>query len=55
MAEVEVDEMFGLMCHEGAEVAADDAMPGWAFTVVELGVVSCLNGDGEHLGGVRFF
>jgi hypothetical protein len=40
VAEVEVDEVFGFVCDEGTEVATYDAVPGWAFSLVELGGVS---------------
>ena len=36
VAEVEVDEVLGLMCNEGAEVASDNAVPGWALALIEL-------------------
>lgn len=40
MAQVEVYEVLCLMCDKRAKVAADDAVPGWALALVELGVVS---------------
>ena len=36
MAQVEVDEVFGLMCDEGTEISSYDAVPGRAFSLVEL-------------------
>ena len=36
VAEVEVDEVFGLMRDEGAEISSHDAVPGWAFSLVKL-------------------
>jgi hypothetical protein len=36
VAEIEVDEVFGLMGDKGPEVAPNNAMPGWAFPFVEL-------------------
>ena len=36
MAQVEVDEVFCLVCDEGAEVSSYDAVPGRAFSLVEL-------------------
>jgi hypothetical protein len=36
VAQVEVDEVFGLVGNEGAEIAAYDAVPGRAFPLVEL-------------------
>lgn len=40
VAKIEVYEVFGFMCYEGSEVAAYDAVPGRAFSVVELRSVS---------------
>jgi len=37
VAKVEVDEVFGFVGDEGSEVAAYDAVPGWAFALIELG------------------
>ena len=36
VAQVEVDEVFGLMCDEGTEISSYDAVPGRAFSLVEL-------------------
>lgn len=36
LAEVEVDEMLGLVCHVAAEVAADNAVPCWVVLFVEF-------------------
>lgn len=36
VAQVEVDEVFCLVCDEGAEVSSYDAVPGRAFSLVEL-------------------
>jgi len=36
VAEVEVDEVFGLVGDKGSEVAAYNAMPGRPFALVEL-------------------
>ena len=36
MSEVEVDEVLGLVCHVGPEVAADNCMPGGVVFLVEL-------------------
>jgi len=36
LAEVEVDEVLGLVGDVAAEVAADDAVPGWVVLLVEL-------------------
>ena len=36
MTEVEVDEVLGLVRHEAPKVAADDAVPGRSFPLVEL-------------------
>jgi hypothetical protein len=36
VAEIEVDEVFGLMGDKGPEVAPNNAMPGWTFPFVEL-------------------
>jgi hypothetical protein len=33
---VEVDEMLGLVCDVGSEVASDDAVPGGVILLVEL-------------------
>ena len=37
MPQVEVDEVLGFMCHKGAEISSYDAMPSWAFPLIELG------------------
>ena len=36
VAQVEVDEVFSLVCDEGAEISSYDAVPSWAFSLVEL-------------------
>jgi hypothetical protein len=36
VAQVEVDEVLGLVGDEGAEIASHDAVPGRAFPLVEL-------------------
>jgi hypothetical protein len=36
VAQVEVDEVLGLVGDKGAEVAPDDAVPGRPFPLVEL-------------------
>ena len=36
LTQVEVDEMLGLVGHEAAKVAADDAVPGRVVLLVEL-------------------
>lgn len=36
VAEVEVYEVLGLVSDEGAEISADDTVPGWASSVIEL-------------------
>ena len=36
VTEVEVDEMFRFVCDVGAEISPYDAVPGWAFSLVEL-------------------
>jgi hypothetical protein len=36
VAQVEVDEVFSLMCDKGAEISSYDAVPSWAFSLVEL-------------------
>ncbi|GMR42062.1 hypothetical protein PMAYCL1PPCAC_12257, partial [Pristionchus mayeri] len=36
LSEIEVDEVLRLMGHVTAEVAADDAMPGWVVLLVEF-------------------
>ena len=36
MAQIEVYEVFGLVSDEGAKVAADNAVPGGSFALVEL-------------------
>jgi len=47
VAEVEIDEVFGLVGDEGAEVSADDAVPGWALSLIELERIrSCPCGRG---------
>lgn len=39
MADVEVDEVLGLMRDERTEVSSYDAVPGWTFPLVKLRVV----------------
>ena len=61
LAKIEVDEVLGLVGHVGAEVTADDAMPGWVILFVEflldesgdilLDVVA-LEGLGRDINGV---
>ena len=50
MAKIEVYEVLGLVCNEGAEVSSNDTMPCWAFALVELGGVSwgCRRAIGRH-------
>jgi hypothetical protein len=36
MAKVEVDEVFGFVGNEGSEISAYNAVPCWAFTLIEL-------------------
>ena len=36
MTQVEVDEMFGLVCHVATEVPSHDAMPGGVVLLVEF-------------------
>lgn len=36
VAEVEVDEVFGFMCNEGAKVASYDTVPCWTSAIIEL-------------------
>ena len=36
LAKVEVDKMAGLVCDVGAEVSADDAMPGGVILLIEF-------------------
>jgi hypothetical protein len=36
VAEVEVDEVLGLVRNEGAEVTSNNAMPGWTLALIEL-------------------
>jgi len=36
LAEVEVDEVFCLVCYIAAKVTADDTVPGWIVLLVEL-------------------
>lgn len=36
VAEVKVDEVFGLMGNKGSEIPADNAVPSWAFSLIEL-------------------
>jgi hypothetical protein len=36
VAEVEVDEVFGLMGNKGSEIPANNAVPSWAFSLIEL-------------------
>jgi len=36
LAEVEVDEVLRLVCYVRAEIAADNAVPGWDVLLVEL-------------------
>ena len=61
MTEVEVDEVLGLVGDVGAEVAADDAVPGGVVLLVELLLdvggdvlldVELLHGLGGDFGGV---
>lgn len=40
MAQVEVYEVLRLVSYEGAEVSANDAVPGRPFALVELKVIS---------------
>lgn len=42
VTEVEVYEVLGFVGDEGSEVAAYDAMPGWAFAFVELVGLACV-------------
>jgi len=35
VAEVKVDEVFGLMGNKGSEIPADNAVPSWAFSLIE--------------------
>jgi hypothetical protein len=37
VAQVEVDKVLSLVGNKGSEVAAYNAVPGWAFALVELG------------------
>ena len=55
MAQVEVDEMFGLVCDKGAEVSSYDAVPGRASSFVELCTVRCCSGGGKEGMVVRSF
>lgn len=43
LTQVEVDEVTGLVCHVGAKVTADDAVPGWIVFLVELFLDVCGN------------
>lgn len=41
VTEIEVNEVLGFVGNKGSEVAAYNAVPCWAFAVIELWLVRC--------------